>query len=419
MESEGETKGKTLKNTGSQVCQICGDNVGLTADGEQFVACDVCAFPVCRPCYEYERKDGNQSCPQCKTRYKRHKGSPAIRGDEEQEEDADVGNDLRFSENQNDKQKISERMLSWHMSYGRGEDSGAPKYDKEVSGELSAASPGRLSMASPPPGGAGKPRIVDPVREFGSPGLGNVANVAWKERVDGWKMKQEKPVVPMTTSHPPSERGGGDIDASTDILGDDSLLNDEARQPLSRKVSIPSSRINPYRMIIVLRLFPKWLPVNRETYLDRLALRHKMFGTFFSIRNPSRTQFPLELYNNKEARVKHLVPSDRTSQPYHMIPIIERKIQCHVATVSILILFTLRVASYDREGEPSQLAAVDIFVSTVDPLKEPPLVTANTVLSILAVDYPVDKVSCYVSDDGAAMLTFEALSETSEFARIW
>ena len=53
---------------------------------------------------------------------------------------------------------------------------------------------------------------------------------------------------------------------------------------------------------------------------------------------------------------------------------------------------------YDREGEPSQLAAVDIFVSTVDPLKEPPLVTANTVLSILSVDYPVDKVSCYVSD---------------------
>lgn len=65
------------------------------------------------------------------------------------------------------------------------------------------------------------------------------------------------------------------------------------------------------------------------------------------------------------------------------------------------------------------MAAVDIFVSTVDPLKEPPLVTANTVLSILAVDYPVDKVSCYVSDDGAAMLSFESLSETAEFARRW
>lgn len=56
---------------------------------------------------------------------------------------------------------------------------------------------------------------------------------------------------------------------------------------------------------------------------------------------------------------------------------------------------------------------------TVDPLKEPPLVTANTVLSILAMDYPAEKVSCYVSDDGAAMLTFEALSETCEFAKKW
>jgi hypothetical protein len=93
------------------------------------------------------------------------------------------------------------------------------------------------------------------------------------------------------------------------------LLNrmDEARQPLSRKVPISSSRINPYRMIIIIRLvvlgfffhyrvmhpvndafalwlisviceiwfamswildqFPKWLPIERETYLDRLSLR--------------------------------------------------------------------------------------------------------------------------------------------------
>lgn len=65
---------------------------------------------------------------------------------------------------------------------------------------------------------------MDPVREFGSPGLGNVA---WKERVDGWKMKQEKNVVPMSTGQANSERGAGDnrdIDASTDVLVDDSLL---------------------------------------------------------------------------------------------------------------------------------------------------------------------------------------------------
>lgn len=89
---------------------------------------------------------------------------------------------------------------------------------------------------------------------------------------------------------------------------------DEGRQPLSRKLPIPSSKINPYRMVILLRIvilclffhyrirhpvndayglwltsiiceiwfavswifdqFPKWFPIKRETYLDRLSLRY-------------------------------------------------------------------------------------------------------------------------------------------------
>jgi len=63
-----------MTTLGDQVCKICGENIGKTVDGEPFIACDACAFPVCRLCYEYERKDGKQSCLQCKTRYKRHKG---------------------------------------------------------------------------------------------------------------------------------------------------------------------------------------------------------------------------------------------------------------------------------------------------------------------------------------------------------
>lgn len=66
---------------------------------------------------------------------------------------------------------------------------------------------------------------MDPSREFGSQGFGNVA---WKERVDGWKMKQDKNVAPTAMStggHGTSEgRGVGDIDASTDVNMDDSLL---------------------------------------------------------------------------------------------------------------------------------------------------------------------------------------------------
>ncbi|KAG8055438.1 hypothetical protein GUJ93_ZPchr0001g30616 [Zizania palustris] len=160
----------------------------------------------------------------------------------------------------------------------------------------------------------------------------------------------------------------------------------DAYESLSQIIPISKNKLTPYRAVIIMRLvvlglffhyritnpvysafglwmtsvicevwfgfswildqFPKWCPVNRETYVDRLVARY-------------------------------------------------------------------------GDGEDSGLAAVDFFVSTVDPLKEPPLVTANTVLSILAVDYPVEKISCYVSDDGSAMLTFESLAETAEFARKW
>lgn len=87
-------------------------------------------------------------------------------------------------------------------------------------------------------------------------------------------------------------------------------------------------------------------------------------------------------------------------------------------SISVISFITHLCFRYG-DGEDSGLAPVDFFVSTVDPMKEPPLITANTVLSILAVDYPVEKISCYVSDDGSAMLTFESLAETAEFARKW
>ncbi|KAJ6353552.1 hypothetical protein OIU76_002549 [Salix suchowensis] len=225
-----------------------------------------------------------------------------------------------------------------------------------------------------------QPRPMVPKKDIAVYGYGSVA---WKDRMEDWKKRQNDKL--QVVKHEGGYDGG---ELEGDELDDPDLpMMDEGRQPLSRKLAIPSSKINPYRLIIVLRLailgiffhyrilhpvndayglwltsviceiwfavswildqFPKWCPIERETYLDRLSLR------------------------------------------------------------------------YEKEGKPSELACVDVFVSTVDPMKEPPLITANTVLSILAVDYPVDKVACYVSDDGAAMLTFEALSETSEFARKW
>ncbi|CAM0957515.1 unnamed protein product [Alopecurus aequalis] len=390
-DGDAPAPGKQAK--GVAVCQICGDTVGVSATGDVFVACNECAFPVCRPCYEYERKEGNQCCPQCKTRYKRLKGSPRVQGDEEEEDVDDLDNEFNYKQDNG-------KGPEWQLQ-GQGEDidlSSSSRHEPhhriprltsghQISGEIPDASPDRHSIRSPTssyvdPSVPVPVRIVDPSKDLNSYGLNSVD---WKERVESWRVKQDKSMMQVSNKYPDA-RGGGDMEG-TGSNGEDMQMVDDARLPMSRIVPIPANQLNLYRVVIILRLiilcfffqyrvshpvrdayglwltsviceiwfalswlldqFPKWYPINRETYLDRLALR------------------------------------------------------------------------YDREGEPSQLAPIDIFVSTVDPLKEPPLITANTVLSILAVDYPVDKVSCYVSDDGSAMLSFESLSETAEFARKW
>ncbi|TKY72666.1 Cellulose synthase A catalytic subunit 4 of UDP-forming [Spatholobus suberectus] len=333
----------------SKTCRVCGDEIGYKENGELFVACHVCGFPVCRPCYEYERSEGNQCCPQCNTRYKRHKGCPRVVGDEEENFDADDFDDeFRIK---NHREDLDRQHDVNHVENG--------DYNQEKLHPNGQAFSSAGSVAG---------KDFDGDKDFYS-------NAEWQERVEKWKVRQEK-------------RGLlNKEDGKEDQGEDDDYLLAEARQPLWRKVPISSSLINPYRIVIVMRLvilcfffrfriltpaydafalwlisviceiwfalswildqFPKWFPITRETYLDRLALR------------------------------------------------------------------------FDREGEPNQLAPVDVFVSTVDPLKEPPIITANTVLSILSVDYPVDKVSCYVSDDGASMLLFDSLAETAEFARRW
>ena len=59
-------------------------------------------------------------------------GSPAIHGDSEEDGVSDdVAVDAHYSETQSEKQKISERMLSWRVNHS-GESINAPKYDKEV-----------------------------------------------------------------------------------------------------------------------------------------------------------------------------------------------------------------------------------------------------------------------------------------------
>lgn len=60
-----------------------------------------------------------------------------------------------------------------------------------------------------------------------------------------------------------------------------------------------------------------------------------------------------------------------------------------------------------------------MFICTTDPDKEPPMSVVNSVLSVMAYDYPVGKISVYISDDGGSALTLFALTAAAKFARHW
>ncbi|XBH92719.1 hypothetical protein VPH35_083793 [Triticum aestivum] len=70
-----------------------------------------------------------------------------------------------------------------------------------------------------------------------------------------------------------------------------------------------------------------------------------------------------------------------------------------------------------RHGE--RLPSVDIFVCTADPYSEPPSLVVSTILSLMAYNYPPEKLSVYLSDDGGSILTYYGMWEASLFAKHW
>lgn len=74
---------------------------------------------------------------------------------------------------------------------------------------------------------------------------------------------------------------------------------------------------------------------------------------------------------------------------------------------------------YDLPDGSSKLPGIDVFVTTANPTDEPILYTMNCVLSILAADYPVDRHTCYLSDDSGELILYEALVGAANFATLW
>ncbi|KAL7145146.1 hypothetical protein ABFS83_07G060300 [Erythranthe nasuta] len=167
---------------------------------------------------------------------------------------------------------------------------------------------------------------------------------------------------------------------------------DKPWKPLTRKVQVPGGVISPYRVLIVIRMialtmFLIWRvqnPNREAMWLWGISIVCEIWFAFSWLLDILPKFNPI----NRAADLAALKDKFETPGP-------------------------------SNPTGRSDLPGMDVFISTADPDKEPPLVTANTILSILAVNYPIEKVSIYISDDGGAILTFEAMAEAVKFAEVW
>ncbi|ONI26096.1 hypothetical protein PRUPE_1G003500 [Prunus persica] len=167
---------------------------------------------------------------------------------------------------------------------------------------------------------------------------------------------------------------------------------DKPWKPLTRKVKIPPAILSPYRLLVVIRLIVLFLfllwrvqnPNPDAMWLWGMSIVCEIWFAFSWILDILPKQNPINRATDLDAL------RDKFEQP-----------------------------SPTNPTGRSDLPGVDVFISTADAEKEPPLVTANTILSVLAAQYPVEKLSCYISDDGGAILTFEAMAEAVNFAEVW
>ncbi|KAI3938067.1 hypothetical protein MKW98_018623 [Papaver atlanticum] len=183
-----------------------------------------------------------------------------------------------------------------------------------------------------------------------------------------------------------------DEDEDLDGHGEEHELLDRPWRPLSHVLPVPPAIIIPYRILIAVRLvvlcfFLTWRvqhPNEDALWLWLMSIVCEIWFAFSWILD----QIP------KIHPVNHATDLAALREKFDM------------------------PSPMNPTGR-SDLPGVDVFVSTADPEKEPPLTTANTILSILAADYPVEKLACYISDDGGALLTFEAMAEACSFANLW
>ncbi|MQL92557.1 hypothetical protein Taro_025174 [Colocasia esculenta] len=190
----------------------------------------------------------------------------------------------------------------------------------------------------------------------------------------------------------PKEGGSGSDGGSSTGSGQPSEFMNKPWRPLTRKLKIPAAILSPYRLLIVIRM--------------------AVLGLFLAWRIKHQNQDAIWLWGMSVVCEIWFAFSWLLDQLPKLCPV------NRATDLSVLKEKFETPGPHNPTGK-SDLPGIDVFVSTADPDKEPVLVTANTILSILASDYPVEKLACYVSDDGGALLTFEAMAEAASFSEIW
>ncbi|KAL0011372.1 hypothetical protein SO802_006480 [Lithocarpus litseifolius] len=241
-----------MMESGVPVCNSCGEQVGVNPNGELFVACHECNFSICKACVDLEIKEGRKLCLRC--------GAPY---DENSLDDAEVkvsGNRSTMAAHLSDPQEVG--LHARHVS-------SVSTVDSELNDES--------------------------------------GNPIWKNRVESWKDKKNKKKKAATKAEIKAERD----DQVPSEQQMEEKLSPDAAQPLSAIIPIPSSKLTPYRAVIIMRLiilslffhyrithpvdsafglwltsviceiwfafswvldqFPKWSPINRETFIERLS----------------------------------------------------------------------------------------------------------------------------------------------------
>nr|ABI75151.1 cellulose synthase-like D1 [Physcomitrium patens] len=340
-QARGHTMDKMMENEGNHpqlagvrgptcACKGCDGKAMRDERGEDMTPCD-CHFKICRDCY-IDALNSSGKCPGCKQEY-------TVADDPFSRDGSET--DMRALPPPSDDSSRLERRLS-----------------------LLKTKPSMIV-------GNGSPADFDHARWlYQTKGTYGYGNAVWPGE-DGY------------------DGGGGNNPPNLGALPE---FNDKVRRPLTRKISISTGILSPYRLIVfirmvVLALFLMWRinhPNPDAIWLWGMSVVCEIWFAFSWILD----QMP------------KLCPINRLTD----LTVLKERFD---------------MPSPDNPSGRSDLPGVDIFVSTADPEKEPPLTTANTILSILAAEYPLEKLACYLSDDGGALLSFEALAEAASFARIW